>query len=478
MRTIFRSPAPWLILTVLAVFIAYANALINGSFQFDDYNVIVDNPRVHDWQAWWLDLHQGGIRPLLKFTYTLNWTSGWGVTGFHLTNLLIHFCNTLIVFHLARRYLTTLPSLQGLQKLAPSIFCGTALLFALHPLQTEAVTYICGRSSSLMTLFYLSGLLAYTWAGFESSSPDKPDSPWRTLVLRHVLTPLCFLCALATKETAITFPFALLLWDAFNHQKMPKLIALLQRTWTSWLLLAVVTLYFLGHTGYSAHIERSAHFNTLSGNLANAAWGTCWLLRQWLFPFWLNIDPDVPLAHTLNATTLWPVMVMGGLLTLMAISHKRRPWWSLALAWFLLQIVPLHIVLPRLDIVNERQMYLSAWPLALAGMIELHLRLATRLRILLISLLLTTCLALTLARNQDYRNEITLWEASVQRSPNKARVHNNLGFAYEQAGRTEEAKRAYERALQIDSQDERARSNLNALQQSMESNSIVRNPHP
>ena len=455
------------LLLMLVVCVAYANALMNGSFQFDDYNVIVDNARVHDWPNWWLDLHQGGIRPLLKFTYTLNWTSGWGVTGFHLTNLAIHFCNALIVFHLARGYLMSLPHFQSSQKFqeaAPSIYWSTALLFALHPLQTEAVTYICGRSSSLMTLFYLSGLLAYTRSWPDSSSPDEPYPSWRTLALRHVLTPCCFLCALATKETAVTFPFALLVWDAFNHQKAPKWRNLAQRTWTNWLLLAVVSLYFLGHIGYSNHLERSAHFNTLSGNLANATWGACWLLRQWIFPFWLNIDPDIPLAHTLDATTLWPVMIVGGLLILMVVSRKLRPWWSLAIAWFLLQVIPLHIVLPRLDIVNERQMYLSAWPLALAGMIELHLLLENRLRLqsrmALVSLLLIVCLALTRARNQDYRNEVALWEATARYSPDKARVHNNLGFAYEQAGRIEDARRAYERALQIDPQDGQAQGNL------------------
>lgn len=475
MRMRYHPPSPALILAA-SILIAYAHALNNASFQFDDYNVIVDNPHVHNGLAWWQDLHQGGIRPLLKLTYTLNWMSGWGVTGFLLTNLVIHFFNALIVFHLSRHALSASFCMQQrqsprtFQALAPSICWGTALLFALHPLQTEAIIYVCGRSSSLMTLFYLSGLLAYTYALTQEQSP----SPGRVIIFRHLITPLCFLCALATKETAITFPFALLIWNVFHHRKTPRWFDLARQTWTNWLLLTIVTLYFLGHAGYSAHLERSAHFNTLSGNLVNAAWGACWLIRQWMFPFWLNIDPDVPVAHRLDATTFWPVLIVGILLILMYLSRKQRPWWSFALAWFLLQGIPLHIGLPRLDIVNERQMYLSSWPLALAGMIELHLLLANRLRLkpvlhrALVCLLLVACLVLTLSRNQDYRNEITLWEVTARRSPNKARVHNNLGFAYELAGRTEDARQAYERALQIDPHDVKARANLYHLDMKMD----------
>ncbi|MFA7400299.1 MAG: hypothetical protein WCZ98_07450, partial [Sideroxydans sp.] len=75
----------------LAVAIGYANAL-TGSFQFDDFNVIVNEEQVHSWANWYAALGNG-IRPLLKLSYTANWTMGLGVLGFHLTNLLIHLLN-------------------------------------------------------------------------------------------------------------------------------------------------------------------------------------------------------------------------------------------------------------------------------------------------------------------------------------------------------------------------------------------------
>ena len=80
---------------------SYANAL-RGVFQFDDYNVIVDNPTVHSAAAFVANL-PAGIRPVLKLTYLLNWTAGAGPFGFHLVNISLHAANTLLVFLLARR---------------------------------------------------------------------------------------------------------------------------------------------------------------------------------------------------------------------------------------------------------------------------------------------------------------------------------------------------------------------------------------
>ncbi len=95
-------------LLLCAIVLAYANSFW-GAFQFDDFNVIVNNPRVHAWPAWWLDI-QHGIRPLLKFTYTFDWFVGLGVAGFHLTNVLIHLCNTLLVWMLSRHFVASHPT--------------------------------------------------------------------------------------------------------------------------------------------------------------------------------------------------------------------------------------------------------------------------------------------------------------------------------------------------------------------------------
>jgi tetratricopeptide (TPR) repeat protein len=436
---IIRAPLSAAALLFTAVVIAYANALW-GAFQFDDYNVIVNNPRVHSWPAWWQDL-QHGIRPLLKFTYTLDWTLGLGAPGFHLSNMLIHLGNTLLVWLLSRHFVANHPALKA----QPALPLLAALLFALHPVHTEAVTYICGRSIALMTLFYLSGLLFY----ISGRAQRRP-------LYLHVLTPLCMLLALGVKETAVTFPLALLLWELYSGGTTRSAM---REQWSSWLLLVLSAIFFLLHAGYLSLVENSAGMNSLSGNLATQTMALVYLLRQWLMPLWLNIDPDLRLARDFGGL-LPQVAVLLLVILLLLSGWRRRPWLSFALAWALLQLFPLYLLLPRLDVANERQLYLASWPLALAMVAELSLWLRPQAFKWSVGFVLLALLGLTVLRNHDYRNEVALWEASVQLSPNKARVQNNLGYAYLLAGQTEQARAAFETSLQLDPKYYQARYNL------------------
>lgn len=428
-----------------AVLAIYANALLWGVFQFDDYNVIVDNLRIHSWQAWRNDLGHG-IRPLLKFTYTLDWTTGWGATGFHLSNILIHLLNTLLVWQIAHRYIATQ---QRLQERATEIAAFAALLFAVHPIHTEAITYICGRSSALMTLFYLGGMLAYL-AG------RKNDNKMRL----HVLVPLAFFLALGVKETAATFPLALL---ALESSCGGNWRTALRRQWSSWALLAAGAAFFFTNPAYQAHMENSAGLNSLSGNLASQLHAIAYLLRQWLLPLWLNIDPDLPLQRDLS-NCLPQAALVAALFVAMLATWRQRPWLGFAIAWMLIQLLPLHLFLPRIDVANERQMYLISAPLALMIGAELALRLKRRHFMVAAAALLLCAGALTVTRNRDYRSEIALWQATVQQSPDKARPHNNLGYAWQMAGRKNEARTEYLHALQIDPGYSKARWNLARLE--------------
>jgi len=144
------------LIIIITIFIAYLNPLLWGIFQFDDYNVIVDNPNIHTWHSWLNNLGHG-IRPLLKFTYTLNWTSGTGIFGFHLMNITVHIVNAVMIYFLSLRLIGRFTNITSGRDAA---FI-TAILWALHPVQTEAVTYICGRSTSLMTMFYIGSFWAY-----------------------------------------------------------------------------------------------------------------------------------------------------------------------------------------------------------------------------------------------------------------------------------------------------------------------------
>lgn len=424
-----------------AVGVAYFNALW-GPFQFDDYNVIVDNPRVHGWEPWLADLPRG-IRPLLKASYTFNWLAAPGPFGFHLFNLCVHALNSVLAWLLGRALLTRFQPLAA-GPFGPAL--AAALLFALHPVQTEAVSYISGRSVSLMATFYLGSVLLY------ARYVQGGSGEWA-----RVLSLLSFMLAVASKEVALSLPGVLCLWEATGWQTAWR--AAWRRLWPYWALALALLILMLLRTRYAGLLQYSLALRGSANNLLNQAPALTYLARRLLLPWRLDIDPDLPLqpywtpAIALEAASLLGVLV----LALQWLRH--RPVAGFGLLWALLLLAPTNSLLARLDLVNERQLYLADWGLFLAACSVLGEWRAGKVWVGLVGVVLLLG-GLTILRNQDYRSEMALWEATVRGSPAKARPYNNLGVAYESAGCTELALGAYARALQLDPGYAPARQNL------------------
>jgi tetratricopeptide (TPR) repeat protein len=419
---------------LLLVAVVYGDTL-RASFQFDDYNVIVDNPAVHSWPAWYRALP--ALRPLLKLSYTANWLLSPQPWAFHLFNVLCHALNVLLVFALGRRLFRSELDAALLALIA-------AAVFALHPAQTEAVTYISGRSVALMAVFYLGGLLAGCSAG---------------RVLPWLVSPLLFAAALLTKETAWTLPLALLLLQ--RQRELPLRDNLLRLIPHLVAGLAVAALFAVT-PAYARLLRHSVSIRPLWENLALQVDGWFYLLTRPLLLLQTNIDPDLP-THTLFST-YWALQLLVLVMALVLIVQWRRQLLGFALLWFFLHLLPTNSLLPRNDVANDRQLYLAligpAWLLASALCAALNQRLAVPFA----ALLMLSLGGATLTRNRDYRNEIQLWQVTALRSPNKARVWNNLGYAYQLAGLGKEARAAYQQALRLDPQHERARINLMLLE--------------
>jgi hypothetical protein len=410
---------------------------VGGAFQFDDYLVIVDNAAVHGWAAWFDSMP--GIRPLLKLSYTANWVAGLGLAGFHLFNIACHAANALMALALFRRW----PGAAG-----SGAALIAALIFTLHPVQTEAVTYISGRSVSLMATFYLAAFLAWLRAS------ETGREHWRT-----VAAPLLFVAALATKETAWTLPFALLLWE---YARTGTWRAAATRLLPLWLVLVAALAIMAGLPGYRRLVTFSLESRAPLDNLLTQIGGQFYLLQQWLLPM-PNIDPDLSVVTGLTPAVAMQSLLLTGLLAGGIYALRRRPWLGLALLWFFLHLLPTNSLLPRLDVANDRQLYLAGLGPALIAAMAL-----TCIRLRAVSHALTLAVLLMLAtvtawRNLDYRSERALWEATVSLSPHKARAWLNLGYACRLSGDLRAARAAYERALQIDPDYRQARINLRLL---------------
>lgn len=431
-------------LVALGVAVAYANAL-GAAFQFDDWNVIVDNARVHAWAAWWAGMP--GIRPLLKATYTANWTSGYGAPGFHAVNVVLHGANALMALAIGRQVLGR----AGLdpRRADPAAFVA-ALVFALHPAQTEAVTYVSGRSVSLMACFYLAGVLCHLRAR---------ATPWP--VRWRLAACACIVLALASKEIAWTFPFAIVLVE----------LATTGQGWRDawresrgyWLLIVAVGIGALFIPRYWWLLGRSLEVRSLGENLLTQIDGIFYLLTHPLAALHLNADPDLAPRTKWSADLAAKALMLGALVVLGVSQWRRRRWLGLGIAWLFVQLLATNSVLPRLDVANDRQLYLAmlglAWLLgvALSGLPDLP-------RWGAVGLLAVTLGMATHARNVDYATETAFWEATARVSPHKARVWNNLGYVRQMAGDQAGARTAYERALAIDPDDIKARINLGTLE--------------
>jgi tetratricopeptide (TPR) repeat protein len=413
-----------------AALAAYANAFF-GSFQFDDFNVIVHQGAVHSLGAWWDSMP--GIRPLLKLSYALSWSAGGGGThAFHAVNIMLHAANVLLVWQLLR----VLFERMGVAGEGFAAFTG-ALLFALHPAHTEAVTYISGRSVSLMALFYLASVLAYL----------RGAPRWAS--------PLLFLGALATKEVAVTLPFALLLCEALDLRRPFEWRAALRRQALHWGVLGAGVAMMAALPRYREMLEASLALRSFSDQLALQVGALARQVAVLILAVPPNIDPEVVPVPSVAGLAVVAAIAVGFVLL------RVQPWYALALLWFFLHLAPTNSLLPRIDAVNDRQLYLaSIGPLALAG---LALALAPRGRIMLSAFAALVLAVATFARNQDYRTEAALWGDTASKSPRKARAFNNLGYAYQGEGRRDEACAAYAQALRLDAGQLRAGVNYREL---------------
>ena len=401
---------------------AYLPSLL-GPFHFDDYNVIVDYPTVHAWSTFF-DRASGGVRALLKASYVLNWTISPDPLGFHLVNIALHAANTALLYFIGRQLI---PDNVRNYSLLP------ALLFALHPMQTEAVTYISGRSSSLMATFYLGAMLAYL-----------RGAHWRWSCLLFVL-------ALATRETAVTLPASLLLieicrrtdWRTIAHRQAPH-----------WAILAVAGAVVLLNQRYSDLLAYGYGERSLYDNVLTQIGAVSYLIWHLIALSDLNIDPALPTIKEWSPALAFQAILLLGLLAIGVANIRRRPWLAFGILWFFLQLAPTNSIVPRIDAANDRQVYLACWGLffALNTLVDWP-------RLVAIAVCIVFAGA-NIVRQADYFDEIPLWEASVRSSPWNARAHNNLGYAYYEAGRREDARREYRAALFWDPSFDKAKGNL------------------
>jgi len=434
----------------LVLFIAVCAAYFNsfaGTWQFDDYNVIVNDASVASLSSWLQA--QPTIRPLLKLTYTLNNVSGLGLAGFHVVNLLIHLANSLLVYAVLRRLTHRDDIVFRDQRLAAFL---TALVFALHPAQTEAVTYLCGRSTSLAAMFALLSMLLWL-RGREYE--DRSD-----LYLR---SPFVFLLALLCKEYVAVLPLALLLAARLQSGRMRWVRYALRESALHWVVLAAVIGAALAVPRYRTLALSSLEARDIMTNLLTQAQAIVYLAGQLVRFDRLNADPALPVVAVLDAGAIAWVAAVAATLLIGVLSLRNYPLLAFSILWFFLWLAPTNSFIPRLDVANDRQLYIALIGPTL-GIARVLVRLMPRLLQWALVVLLAGGLAFACwQRNQVYVDEVVFWRDVAEKSPHNARAYANLGHALALVCRTSDAERALSLAFELDPNSTQSVINLALL---------------
>jgi tetratricopeptide (TPR) repeat protein len=445
------------LIIVLALLAAYSNSM-ETSFHHDDVHTIVRNPFIKD-LAWipqfFLQPQTGSgvysetssYRPLLMATFALNYHwGGLSVFGYHLFNFGLHaLCALFVYFITLRMFRFASPPEDPPSLRSHLVALLAALVFGLHPVQTESVTYITGRSSLLISLFYLGSFYAY----LQYSSNRR--IPYLAASL------LSYACALLVKETAVTLLAVLLLF----HLLFPRPIS--WRTRFSLLLphfllsiaYLAVRLHFFGSLQYGAPPVRPSYEHWITQF-------PVWVhyLGTLFAPLNLNFDYDFPVFHSLwdkeVMLSLFLLLGVGLVLGLLSRSNRLIGFWAL---WFAINLAPTNSFIVLEDLASDRWLYLPSVGFAVVlayaagwmyqAWVAGRSRAAKILFFFLCSLLVEWYGVSTLLRNFTFTNDRTLWEDVVAKSPQKARAHNGLGVAFSLEGRLPEAEASLRRAINL-----------------------------
>lgn len=411
----------WLAPSILAAagIAAYANSF-TAPFLFDDFFHIVHNPLLDQP----LRLILESTRPLTALTLAFNHAlGGLDPRGYHLFNLTVHLLAALTFFGIVRR---TRPY-------SVELALAAALLWLLHPLQTQSVTYVVQRGEALMGLFYLLTLYCVI----------RQKRGWAVLA--------CGL-GMLSKPVMVTAPLMVLLYDRTflssswkePFQKRGRLYAGLAATWLLLpLVLAAGTREYQGLVGDVPGSSPLSYLATQTGVIAH-------YLKLCFWPHPLLLNYEWPIAGTFREVA-FPSLLMGILLGATVWAWRRRPELGFLGVWFFLILAPTSSLLPVADPAFDHRMYLPLAAVVLLSLAGLR-RLAGNRPLLfpaVVGLLAVALGTTTFYRNRLYNDPVRFWERHVELRPESARMRVSLGAALQRAGRDAEAMREFLSAIRL-----------------------------
>ncbi len=440
------------LLLVALIFLVYANTH-HVPLIFDDVPSIEKNESIKH-LATVFSPPRGGetvtARPLLNATFALNQAlTGTSLTGYHVTNILIHAFAALTLWLVLRKTLA-LPVFGKRFTLSGNLLAWlAAALWALHPLQTESVTYTVQRAESLVGLFYFLTLYAFIRSNAPGAKHIWPIATWS----------FC-LAGMASKEVMVTAPVILLLYDQTflsgsfgeSFKKNGRLLAALASTW---LLLG----YLIATNGARGNTVGFAGDLTWWNYFFTQGYAVTRYLLLSVLPLSLTFDYGILIIKDLPTIICCGLFVII-LLLLTVLLLVRRPREGFLGAWFFIILAPTSSVVPVLtQTIAEHRTYL---PLAaITSTIAFAIwRINPRYHVAILASLILVSGTITWQRNQAYQTSESIWADTIAKRPKNARALNNLGTIYCTQNRFTEAITIFNEVLSAYPNDSESNYNM------------------
>jgi protein O-mannosyl-transferase len=433
---------------------------------WDDEDNILKNAYVHDWKYIGRYFTENVVagrgivsnywRPVILLFWSIEWKffNEWA-GGYHFMHMLLHITNSVLLFYL-------LLKLVGKRYLALFV----SIIFLIHPLQTEAITYVSGTSDPLSAMLIFLGLIVWVkdWG--------KPGKAKRLLILGGIYAAL-----LMTRETAIVFPAYVAIVDFFLFLKdhpRGSLISFIKRNWMDWGALGALGILYLGLRAtilnldntfniYGQTTEFTSHFEYRLFTFFRVVSEYFELL---FFPHDLHMERSVEIVKTLvDVRALVGLSIVLSSVSAAIYFLRKRPLITLGILWFWIGIFPIsNVAIPVNGLMYEHWLYIPLVGifLSLLSSFELLVK-SKKVKNIAIAGLLIWFLFLsfvTIKRNFEWKDPITFYNQTLKYSPNSYRIINNLGMAYADNKQQTQAIEKYTQAITLDPQNAVSYHNL------------------
>ncbi|MFH1054518.1 MAG: tetratricopeptide repeat protein [Candidatus Altiarchaeota archaeon] len=449
------------VLVAVVTSLAYSN-IFQNEFVYDDYTFIVK------WNAtrslgnipsfFTGELphgHSGVYRPVRGVFYAVGyWLWGVNPAGYHLQSLFVHLTCTILVYFIALEVAES-----GVIALM------TAIVFGVHPVHTEAVTFMTASFDVIGVAFFLSSFLLYLRSGGD----------WRRV--EYVFSAAFAVLAFLTYEVTLTLPLMIVLYDACFRKAKRRSVG---GYWVKIPYFMLAAFYFLVRSlilelPRGQYFAGSFYYTMLTMSKAFVKY-----VSLTLFPVGLSLEHTLPggisshidsnlmgvvFAQTiLDSDVLFSMAVILTLVVIMVKCLRRYPIVSFCIGWFIIGLSPVSNIIPQPVVMAERYLYLPSFGFCLlfSWVVYQGFRKDKWLALVFVFVVLAYA-GLTISRNYEWRDQMTLWSKTAERSPGSALPHLDLGIEYARHGMADAATEEFKKTLDINPDIAEAHNNLGII---------------